>query len=80
MGPDAVLKLTNEPNKLQRYITLPGTNTIAYSAHLEVRRKIKCCEYGPSLPYLVISKRCKNPYKIGRMRSMVDLPRWVPPV
>jgi hypothetical protein len=38
-------KLMNGPNKLVCYITgLTGTNTLAYWAHLELK-KMKCCEY-----------------------------------
>ncbi len=40
------------PNKLECYITLGckgllETNTIAHWVHSYVKKKIKCCEYGP---------------------------------
>jgi hypothetical protein len=42
--------VTHRPNKLECYITtvckyLPRTNTLAYSAHLRITEKSKCCEY-----------------------------------
>ncbi len=44
--------LMNETNKLHCYITIdwigmPGTNTLAYWAHLKDTKKMKCCDYGP---------------------------------
>jgi len=46
--------LLNGSNKLDHYITLdwtwkglPRTNTLAYRAHSQVTKKMKCCEYGP---------------------------------
>ncbi len=42
----------NGPNKLGWYITLgwkgfPGTNTLAYWAHSQVVKKMKCCKCYP---------------------------------
>jgi hypothetical protein len=46
------LKLTNEPNKLECFMTrgrngLPVTNTTAYWAHSKLMNEIECCEYRP---------------------------------
>ncbi len=45
---------TNRHNMPECYIALfwvllPGTNTLAYLAHLEVRKKMKSCRYSPWL-------------------------------
>ncbi len=37
-------------------LELPGTNTLAYWADLEVTRKMKCCEYRPWLTYTLPTK------------------------
>jgi hypothetical protein len=46
------LQCTNRPNKLTCFITLgwkglQETNTLAYWAHLNITKKMKCREYGP---------------------------------
>ncbi len=56
------LQLINRPNKLECYITLgwkdlPGTNALAYWAHLNVMRKIKFGEYGSWTLAIVINER-----------------------
>jgi hypothetical protein len=43
------------PSKIEYYITLgwkclPGTNTLAYWAPLQVAKKLKFCEYDPLGP------------------------------
>jgi hypothetical protein len=45
-----ILKLKNDPNKLECFITLgwrgfPLTNTLGYWTNLWVKKKMKCCEY-----------------------------------
>ncbi len=51
------------PKKLECFIILswkgvPGTNTLAYWAHLKVKKKIKCCEIGPKLTNIRL--KCKQ--------------------
>jgi hypothetical protein len=53
------------PNKLQCYITvgwkgLSGTNALAYWAYLYVMKKMKCCEYCPSLRGLSATYKVKK--------------------
>jgi hypothetical protein len=48
------LQLTNGPNKLECYNTqsqhgLSGKNALAYWSHSKLKKKIKCCEYGPGV-------------------------------